>query len=351
MLRSFGVRQLPVVYRLWGRGLSIDMQAGLPGGAVPFWPALVAMLPGLSPLGETLFVLEDEGAEAFIQVRHRPERPEADLVYIAPALRRAPEAAEAWDALLTGTCLALGRQGVERVYACLPESGPEVESFQKAGFILYTREEIYRLDGDAEGAPGPADVPLRARAPEHDWGLDRLYSELVPWLVQQAEGGLGFNGFGSGVARPAGAAEYVLLEGGEVAGLVQLRPVSGAYGMTVVLHPRAYHWARAVVAFGLGRLRSLPPRPVYCTVRHYQGGLRTPLEESGFRWVGTRALLVRHTVARARAAQERRAEGKETQPEAAIPTALGFSGADLAHPPGPFPLRKTEGGAAPGGAG
>lgn len=310
---------------------------------MPFWPVLLAMLPGASTLGETLFVLENEGAEAFVQVRRRPERPEADLVYIAPALRRAPEAAEAWDALLMGTCLALGRQGIERVYACLPESGPEVESFQKAGFILYTREEIYLLDGDTRAAPEPTDVQLQARAPEHAWGLDRLYSELVPWLVQQAEGGEGFNGFGSGAVRPAGAAEYVLLEDGEVAGLVQLRPLAGAYGMSVMLHPRAYHRARAVVAFGLGRLRGLSPRPVYCAVRHYQGGLRTPLEESGFRWVGTRALLVRHTVARARAAQERRSEGKETQPEAAIPTALGFSGMDLAHPPGPFPLHRTEG--------
>ncbi|MGQ9457680.1 MAG: hypothetical protein ACUVXH_10200 [Anaerolineae bacterium] len=329
-LRPCGIRQLPAVYRLWGQGLTVDVQAGLPGGAMPFWPVLVAMLPGSSTtLGEALFVLEGEdGPEAFVQARRRLERPEADLVYIAPALGRTPETAEAWNALLAGACVALGQQGVERVYASLPEAGPEVEVFQRAGFVLYTREELYRLEPGTRPDAVEEAVPLTARLPEHQWALERLYSELVPWLVQQAEGGGGFNGFG-GWARPQAGMEHVLVQGSDVIGLVQLRPMGNAYHMAIVLHPRAYHWARAVITFGLDRLRQGPPRPVYCAVRHYQGGLRTPLEENGFRWVGTRALLVRHTMARAREAPARRIEGTERQPEAAIPTALGFSELDL----------------------
>jgi hypothetical protein len=305
---------------------------------MPFWPVLVAMLPGSSTLGENLFVLEGEdGPEAFVQARRRLERPEADLVYIAPALERAPEAAAAWNALLAGACIALGQQGVERVYATLPETGPEVEAFQQAGFVLYTREELYRLDPGVQPDLVDEAVPLLARSPEHQWALERLYSELVPWLVQQAEGGAGFNGYG-GLVRPQAGMEHVLVQGSDVIGLVQLRPVGNAYHMAIVLHPRAYHWARAVVACSLSRLQHGPPRPVYCAVRHYQGGLRTPLEENGFRWVGTRALLVRHTTAKAREAPARRAEGTERQPEAAIPTALGFSEADPScSPPLPTP--------------
>lgn len=334
-LRLCGIRQLPAVYRLWGKGLAVDAQAGLPGGAMPFWPVLVAMMPGSSTLGENLFVLEGEdGAEAFVQARRRLDRPEADLVYIAPALERAPEAAAAWNALLVGTCIALGQQGVERVYASLPETGPEVEAFQQAGFVLYTREELYCLDPGACPDVVAEAVPLVARSPEHQWALDRLYSELVPWLVQQAEGGGGFNGSGS-LARSQAGTEHVLVQGGEVIGLVQLRPVGNAYHMAIVLHPRAYHWARAVIAFGLSRFRHGPARPVYCAVRHYQGGLRTPLEENGFRWVGTRALLVRHTMAKAREVPVRRIEGTERQPEAAIPTALGFAKPDTSYPASP----------------
>ncbi|MGC8837163.1 MAG: hypothetical protein ACP5UM_01995 [Anaerolineae bacterium] len=333
-LRPCGIRQLPAVYRLWGQGLVVDVQAGLPGGAMSFWPVLVAMLPGSSTLGENLFVLEGEdGPEAFVQARRRLERPEADLVYIAPALGRAPDAAAAWNALLTGTCLALGQQGVERIYASLPEDGPEVEAFQQAGFVLYTREELYCLDPGPRPHVAAETVPLVARSPEHQWALDRLYGELVPWLVQQAEGGGGFNGYG-GLARPQAGMEHVLVQGGDVIGLIQLRPVGNAYHMAIILHPRAYHWARAVIAFGLGLFQDGPPRPVYCAVRHYQGGLRTPLEENGFRWVGTRALLVRHTTAKARVAPARRAEGTERQPEAAIPTALGFARLNLSSSPG-----------------
>jgi len=324
MVRPCRIRHLPMVYRLWGRGMSLDLRQALPGSEATFWPALAAALPG-SSLWETVYVLErgDGLKDAFLQIRRRTARPEADLVYIAPTLEDKPEAREAWDHLLTGTCIALGQQGIERIYAGLPESGPEVGVFRAAGFVLYTREELFRLGPEARTSPENGQPPLQVRAAEHDWGLERLYNELVPWLVQQAEGGQGFNGLRSGFQGQESDGEYVLLDGDEIVGLVQMGTAAKADWLSVFLHPRAYHWARAIVTFGLSQLQHSPRRPVYCAVRHYQGGLRTPLEENGFQWTGTRALLVRHTVARVREGRARRIEGMEKRPEAAIPTSLG----------------------------
>ena len=77
----------------------------------------------------------------------------------------------------------------------------------------------------------------------------------------------------------------------------------------------------------LSRLQRFPKRPIYCAVREYQGGLRGPLEDLGFEWVGSQALLARHTLARVREEQEQPVRGMKKHPEAAVPTALPY-GAD-----------------------
>jgi hypothetical protein len=53
----------------------------------------------------------------------------------------------------------------------------------------------------------------------------------------------------------------------------------------------------AVVRWGLAALASQQPRPVYCNVRQFEGGVRVGLEAAGFESFATRALLVKHTVA------------------------------------------------------
>jgi hypothetical protein len=45
-------------------------------------------------------------------------------------------------------------------------------------------------------------------------------------------------------------------------------------------------------------LNYYPPYPVYCGVREYQGGVRVPLEDRGFKVFSTQCWLVRHTMAR-----------------------------------------------------
>ena len=66
----------------------------------------------------------------------------------------------------------------------------------------------------------------------------------------------------------------------------------------ILVHKSAYDQASDLLDYGLALLNYYPPRPVYCGVREYQGGIRVPLEERGFHMFSTQCWLVRHTMAR-----------------------------------------------------
>jgi len=68
--------------------------------------------------------------------------------------------------------------------------------------------------------------------------------------------------------------------------------------LRVMTHPEAHEVATEMVDDALGMLSRYPSRPVYCTVRDYQGGMQAPLEERGFSLADTHSLLAKHTTVR-----------------------------------------------------
>jgi hypothetical protein len=300
----------------------LDARQAMLEGGTAFWSALASALPA-STLRETVYVLEDEDSrkEACLQVHRRGGRSEVDLLYIAPRLEATRMMEEVWKELLDGACQQLARQGVERFYARLPESGLETMVFREVGFSLYTREDLFHLDGWTGDQLEDGGIALELRGPVHERGVQRLYHELVPWLVQQAEGTFWPNDLGDSLLWQESVGEYVLMDRDEVAGLLRVRPSAREYWLGVMLHPRAYEWAGMAIAFGLNQLRLLPRRPLYCAVREYQGGLRGPLEDHGFRKIGSRALMVRQARARSRVAEPAAIAGRlEKKPQTAFPT-------------------------------
>ena len=322
VLKTCGIGQLPLVYRLCRRGMWLDARQAMLEGGTAFWSALASALPA-SALRETVYVLENEDSrkEACLQVRRRGGRAEADLLYIAPRLEGTRMMEEVWKELLSGACQQLAEQGVERFYARLPESGLETVVFREVGFSLYTREDLFRLDEWPGDQVEDGGIPLEVRGPVHDWGVERLYHELVPWLVQQAEGTFWPDDLGDGLLWQESVGEYVLMDRDEVAGLLRVRPSAREHWLGVMLHPRAYEWAGMAIASGLNQLRLLPRRPLYCAVREYQGGLRGPLEDYGFRRIGSRALMVRQALARSRVKEPAMvSRAMEKKPQTAFPS-------------------------------
>jgi len=275
----------------------------------PYRPLLAALTVYLTAhgMGTCTYVSTDDESgeiEGFVQVRLRRSRPEADVVFMSPALHETDDLGQVWVRLLKHVCLDVSERGVQRIFARLPEGGPEIESFCQAGFGVYTREDIFRLTPGEAGERLSSAQPFPALRPESaidSWGLNQLYVAVAPRLVQQAENLTGLGGDSQapdwiGFGHREG---YILEDRGEIVGYIQLWQGQVGHWLRILLHPRAYDKVDRLLDHGLICWQRYPRRPLYCAVREYQGGLRSPLEARGFQFFATQSILVKHTAVRA----------------------------------------------------
>lgn len=262
-------------------------------------------------VGVATYVLREDGAgghlAGFVQLIKRASRPEADVLHIAPALATAdgddPEGAAVWDRLLTYCARAAGGHGLLRIFASIPDGGPEEACLRMAGFSLYTREAIYRLAVVPQVRNRPQG--FRPQLPQDSWALQRLYTRGTPRLVQQAEGAL---------TGEVGSPPLSWWEPDRWHGIVW-EPAGEVRGAVQVHVGRAGHWLRVWGTNTLAsrELRSLIEQglrtiavdhesrraalPVYVTVRDYEVGLSSVLTGFGFAPLASRARFVKHTAA------------------------------------------------------
>jgi hypothetical protein len=273
--------------------MPLDLQQNLMQPTKPLAEAWLAFLTQQA-MGQPTFVLFDpQDGEAFIQVRYRPHQAAADVTCLAPALGESSRTAQAWSHLLDGSGIEAAGQGIQRVFASLPESGPEVDVFQQAGFTLYAGEEVYCLAG-GQSAQRHALPALRPQQIDDLPALQRMCVAITPQRVRQAEGGIG-------LAAPSEkrCRRYVLHspDGDDVLAAITVCTGTHAHWLRMLLHPDGRDLAEGLVAWGLDTLAGQPARPVYCNVRQYENGVCEALEQAGFQLYETRSLMVRHTVA------------------------------------------------------
>ncbi len=305
MTRWLSPDDLFAIKRLQTHGVQLDFERAV------LWPhsalqaALYAHIP-MSAIGAETIVLYPSAthrasAVGFLQVRSRRGRPEADIVYLAPALDSEEDAVAIWYRLLAEAAQEIGARGVQRLFAQVTSGNSVEQVFIQAGFGAYAREEIYCLP------KLPADVAhpslLRRQTTRDDWNLLRLYTELTPRPVQIAEGMLSPEGQAGKMSdwwdqsREAG---FILEVEGELAGAVRIRRGSAAYWLRFGLHPQAQEHSDRLLQGALALLHSMPPHPIYCAVRDYESGMALALERAGFQHVQTRSLLVKHLTVRAK---------------------------------------------------
>jgi hypothetical protein len=289
------------VYQLQRKGVSLDLQRGLTQPHIPLWEAYLAFLTQQA-MGQPTHVLTDaHDGEAFVQVRYRPHQAAADVTFVAPALMEKGRTARAWLRLLDGACIEAAGRGIQRVFVNAAESSAEADVFHQAGFTLYAGEEIFWLSRPDRAALGAGALEMRARRPE-DWpAIQKLCVAITPQRVRQTEGGIvATTGSEKSVQR------YVLPapEGDDLVATVHLSVGGRGSWLRVLLHPDARHLAEDVIHWSLAALNEHRGKPVYCNVRQYESGMRPALEEVGFEDYGKRALMVKHTVAWAKAGSE-----------------------------------------------
>jgi hypothetical protein len=253
-------------------------------------------------MGRPTHVLSDaHDGEAFIQVRYRPHQAAADVTFLAPSLADDRPTARAWIRLLDGACMEAAGRGIQRVFVNVAESSAEADVFHQAGFTLYAGEEIFCLSRPELIPVEDGGFEMRDHRPE-DWpAIQKLCVAITPQRVRQAEGGIVAT-----TGQDKNARRYVLPapNGEDVLATVHLSIGGRGSWLRVLLHPDARHQARDVVHWSLAALNEHRAKPVYCNVRQYESGMRPALEEAGFDVFGKRALMVKHTVAWAKAGQE-----------------------------------------------
>lgn len=292
-----------LVNRLRQQGIALNLEESLTQSYHPLRAALAAYFT-VGELGALTYVVNRNMAkgrlEGFLQLRERRACPEADVLFIAPALVDDVDP-DVWYRLLTYTCQQAGGRGVERLFARLPEGGQEVHLFNQVTFTVYTREDLFCLSSGklAEIDPVPSSA-IRPYRPEDTIALQQLYTAVAPRLVQQAENVSVQGRLCPPDVWPAANERqgYVLEKQGEVVGSLTVRAGRVGHWLYVLLHPQAYDHAGDLLAHGLAALRDAPLGPIYCGVREYQGGLRAILEDLGFSLFVSRALMVKHTVVR-----------------------------------------------------
>lgn len=325
MIRPFDLGDFFLLRRLQPRGVWLDPHCALAGGEPPAWTALSA--PFRWWAGDAVTYVSREAGGGAIQMRVRPGRPEADIVFLAPALTGEEEIAVLWRRLLAYCAQQAGEQRVQRLFASLPQEAQEMLSlFAQMGFSPYTREEVYGIEPPAEPGPGPGAQQVRPLAATDGGALYQLYMAITPRLVQQAEG---LGGPEDDVSLPGQIPghweRFVLERDGAIAGLVLVQPGRSGHCLRLWGDFREVSEPLALLERGLAVLSAYPPRPIYCLVREYQSGVHIPLSERGFRPLATWSRLVKHTVVRVREPARRALPALEPRAEPSVPGAVPTS--------------------------
>ncbi|MGB8648024.1 MAG: hypothetical protein WCF84_22505 [Anaerolineae bacterium] len=274
----------------------------------PLSAALAAQLP-FNEIGATTLVLYPNHSKhhplGFVQARMRRHRPEGDISYIAPSLDAHPDGVTIWYRLLAEATNALCEKGCQRIYVQMPNDLDAEQVFRQAGFGVYAHEDIYLLTPEHLQTFSRPTGPrvLRRQRTRDGWNLLRLYNAATPRPVQQAEGMLSTEGRLGKLAdwwEQASGTGYVLdanSDGGLV-GAARVTRGSAAIWLRLYLHPGAQNQAGELVCGALSLVNTGHPRPIYCSVRDYEGGIRVWLETAQFEYQFKRSLLVKHATVR-----------------------------------------------------
>jgi hypothetical protein len=323
-IRPFGLGDIRLLLGLQRSSAPLAIEHILTHPRAPLWIALTAPWPWAGA-GVATYVLREERPEGrlvgFIQLVQRASRPEADLLHLGPALSMADptvgDGADIWDSLLAHSASAAASHGLQRIFASIPDGGPEDGRLRGAGFSLYARETIYRLavapglrDGISLGlVPATAPAGTRPQIPQDSWALQRVYTRCTPQLVQHSEGA---------AAGDVGSPPLSWWEPDRWTGVVW-EPAGEVRGVVQVHLGRAGHWLRiwganaltprelrGLIAEGLRAIavacEGARAAPVYVTVRDYEAGMAGTLVGFGFAPYTDRLRFVRHIGARARKA-------------------------------------------------
>jgi hypothetical protein len=288
MIRPFNLRDLGLVRRLGDQGVVFQTQAALTTVPHPVRHALANMLVGGS--GSTfIWKSKSPEASAFVQLNMVEGQSNAHLASIGLEVletergKRSVSDEDIWLPLLEQLVVVAGKKGVHSLIAEAAEDGPELQLLRRAGFVIFTRQDIWISDQASTDGSGGS---LTERQSIDDWDISVLYSSIVPGMIQSVEPGppldIGQN--------------LVLRENGELTAYVHMCTGPIADWMRLFIHPNARTKPKSIINAALHARQPTTEHPIYCCVRRYQSWLLSALEKAGFRPWGSQAVMVKHVV-------------------------------------------------------
>lgn len=298
MIRPFNLRDLALVHRLSEQGVSLHTKSALTKQVNPVRGALFGIVGGECPT--FVWKSDDRSVAGFIQLGMVEDSPLAHILYVSATSDTAVTLAEngddtavislpgtinenAWLSLLDQAVGEVGRRGVHSLVAEVDEIGPEFAILRRAGFAVYTRQDIWMLN---EVIPQNGADLLRPRQESDDWDIHLLYANTVPRLVQMVEP-LPPLDDGTG---------WVHREDNELAAFVHVHEGPAATWMRLFVHPNAEARVEEILTAVLHLKSPRLNHPIYCCVRRYQSWIQGALEREGFLLWGSQAVMVKHTV-------------------------------------------------------
>lgn len=314
MLRLFDPRDMLLLRRLKPQGVAFDLRRHLLQNTSLMRDALLGYLTA-HHLGAITCVFrapaEENGLGGFVQVSEGTGGAEWNLAYLAPNLDYDVNAGSTWYRMLGQLVLLGAENGVERICVRSAEDAEAEDLFRRAGFTVVSREEVFALDQEAKPAPQPRG--LRPATPQDQWALNELYRQVVPKVIQQAEGcdppwGVPRRQV---TGRCGTTEQYVWADKGRMLACLRLTRTARGSWLEVLTRPEQRGDVLPHLRYVLTRAAPSAQSPTYCPVPDYAVGLGWLLRTLGFESYMRQVLLVAHTVTRASARQRLTVPGLE----------------------------------------
>lgn len=281
--------------------MPLHTQSALIKNLQPVRSALMSLVGGDFPT--YVWKAEDRQMAGFIQIHVEEDSHHGHILYLsanidsqtpdkngpAPASNgrsplQAPSALDtAWLPLLDQAVADAGRRGMHSLVAEVNELGGELPVLRRAGFAVYTRQDVWKL---SQAEAEERSQLLMPRESSDDWEIQLLYANIVPRLVQLVEP----------VPPLYDGQGWVLREGDELGAFVHIHDGPAATWMRLFVHPNSETDIDEIIRSAIYLRPPTPEHPLYCCVRRYQSWVQNSLTRHGFTLWGSQAVMVKHTV-------------------------------------------------------
>jgi hypothetical protein len=278
-IRPFGWRDFNLLRNYLNRGLFLDSTRVLIHGTslIPMGALVSFLSPSTRMFTYRCGSTSASGIPLIGQLTFTPGSTYARLSFLAPedALDQ-PEL----SALSDYMAIQMGEHGAFHILADVDESNQVFQLLHRAGFAIYARQRIWRLEGQPAGEE--IAVTWRACRSTDNIGVRSLYCNVVPGLVQQVE-----------PLPKKNLKGVVHYQDGNLLAFVELKYGRNGIWIQPFIHPDVEGFDR-FLTYLLHDLPGRGIRPLYICVRSYQSWLESAIEAMGAQPGPEQAVMVRH---------------------------------------------------------